>query len=56
MVKYDLFYDQIRFYFIFSIENRKIPTDLREDALKLQQQADWDDTGGEGMLYSFKDE
>jgi hypothetical protein len=32
------------------IENRKIPTDLRDDALKLQQQTDWDDAGGEGLI------
>lgn len=33
-----------------TVENRKIPTDLRDDALKLQQQTDWDDAGGEGTL------
>jgi U3 small nucleolar ribonucleoprotein protein IMP4 len=32
------------------LENRKIPTDLRDDALKLQQQVDWDDAGGEGRV------
>ncbi|CAF2420150.1 unnamed protein product [Rotaria sp. Silwood2] len=37
-------------------ENRKIPTDLREDALKLQQQTDWDDAGGEGILSAEDDE
>ncbi len=37
--------------FIFiSIENRKIPTDLRDDALKFQSQTDWDDAGGEGLI------
>jgi U3 small nucleolar ribonucleoprotein protein IMP4 len=30
------------------VENRKIPTDLRDEALKLQQQTDWDDAGGQG--------
>ena len=35
------------------LENRKIPTDLRDEALKLQQQGDWDDAGGEGA-FSFK--
>ncbi|CAF3508885.1 unnamed protein product [Rotaria sp. Silwood1] len=37
-------------------ENRKIPTDLRDDALKLQQQTDWDDAGGEGILSAEDDE
>ena len=37
-----------------NIENRKIPTDLRDDALKLQQQTDWDDAGGEGMIKRFR--
>jgi len=42
----------IIFLFIY-IENRKIPTDLRDDALKLQQQTDWDDAGGEGLINLF---
>ncbi|CAF1099968.1 unnamed protein product [Adineta steineri] len=37
-------------------ENRKIPTDLRDDALKLQQQADWDDAGGQGIISAEDDE
>ncbi|CAF3319069.1 unnamed protein product [Rotaria socialis] len=37
-------------------ENRKIPTDLRDEALKLQQQTDWDDAGGEGILSAEDDE
>ncbi|UJR27622.1 hypothetical protein I4U23_008903 [Adineta vaga] len=37
-------------------ENRKIPTDLRDDALKLQQQTDWDDAGGEGIVSAEDDE
>ena len=32
------------------VENRKIPTDLRDEALKLQQKTDWDDAGGEGGI------
>jgi hypothetical protein len=40
--------------FVIYIENRKIPTDLRDDALKLQQQTDWDDAGGEGWIYCFQ--
>ena len=43
----------LRYLFLIYIENRKIPTDLREDALKLQQQTDWDDTGGEGLIPSY---
>ena len=39
----------ILFFSFIYIENRKIPTDLRDDALKLQQQTDWDDAGGEGF-------
>jgi len=42
----------IIFLFIY-IENRKIPTDLRDDALKLQQQTDWDDAGGQGSIDLF---
>ncbi|CAF1462457.1 unnamed protein product [Rotaria magnacalcarata] len=37
-------------------ENRKIPTDLRDEALKLQQQTDWDDAGGEGIISAEDDE
>jgi len=37
-------------------ENRKIPTDLRDEALKLQQQGDWDDAGGEGIVSAEDDE
>jgi len=37
-------------------ENRRIPTDLRDDALKLQQQTDWDDAGGEGIISAEDDE
>jgi len=37
-------------------ENRKIPTDLRDEALKLQSQTDWDDAGGEGILSAEDDE
>jgi U3 small nucleolar ribonucleoprotein protein IMP4 len=47
----DIFYHIINYFFLFIyIENRKIPTDLRDDALKLQQQTDWDDAGGEGLI------
>ena len=35
---------------IVLVENRKIPTDLRDEALKLQTQTDWDDAGGEGSF------
>ncbi|CAF0970348.1 unnamed protein product [Adineta ricciae] len=37
-------------------ENRKIPTDLRDEALKLQQQTDWDDAGAEGIISPEDDE
>ena len=39
--------------FLVNLENRKIPTDLRDEALKLQQQGDWDDAGGEGTVSSI---
>jgi hypothetical protein len=42
-------------YFFISVENRKIPTDLRDEALKLQSQTDWDDAGGEGVIDFFID-
>ena len=42
------FFIFLRNVFFIYIENRKIPTDLRDEALKLQQQTDWDDAGGEG--------
>ena len=35
---------------VLLLENRKIPTDLRDEALKLQQQTDWDDAGGQGLF------
>lgn len=37
--------------FSYFLENQKIPTDLRDEALKLQQQGDWDDAGGEGSFF-----
>lgn len=37
-------------------QNRPIPTDLREEAVELQKELDWDDAGGEGATSHMDDE